>query len=74
MVKPRCTREDERGRVEHDAVADARGVGVGNEAVINAVVGEGGTEVETDALVIIPLSAAGVVGDEQGAARSHRVR
>jgi hypothetical protein len=33
LIKSRCTREDERGRVEHDAVADARGVGVGDEAV-----------------------------------------
>ncbi len=47
-----------------DAIADARGVGVGDEAVVCTIVGEGGTEVKADAPVVVPFGAAGIVGDE----------
>ncbi len=64
MVKPGCTCENEGCRIKHDAVADARGVGVGDEAVVSAIVGEGGSEVKADAPVVVQFGAAGVVSDE----------
>ncbi len=64
LVKPGCTWENEGCRIKHDAVADARGVGVGDEAVVSAIVSEGGSEVKTDAPMVVPFGAAGVVGDE----------
>ncbi len=64
LVKPGCTWENEGCRIEHDAVADARGVSVGDEAVVGSIVGEGWAEVNADAPVVVPFSAAGVVGDE----------
>ncbi len=38
LVESRSARQDEWGRVEHDAVANARGVGVRDEAVIRPIV------------------------------------
>ncbi len=68
LVKPGCTWENEGCRIEHDAVADARSVGVGeDEAAVSAIVGEGGAEVKADAPVVVPFGAAGVVGDQEGA-------
>ena len=64
LVKPGRTWKNEGCRIKHDAVADARGVGVGDEAMVSAIVGEGGSEVKTDAPVVVPFGAAGVVGDE----------
>ncbi len=64
MVKSGCTWENEGCWIEHNAVADARGVGVGDEAAVGAIVGEGGAEVKVDAPVIVPFGAAGIVGDE----------
>ncbi len=64
LVKPGCTWENEGCRIEHDAVADVRGVGVGDEAAVSAIVGESGAEVKADAPVVVPFGAAGVVGDE----------
>ncbi len=64
MIKSGCTWENEGCRIEHDAVADALGVGVGDEAVVGAIVGQGGAEVKADAPVVVPFGAVGIVGDE----------
>ena len=44
LVESLCPCEDEGGRIKHDAVADARGVGVSNKAMVRAIMREGGAE------------------------------
>ncbi len=64
LVKSGRTGENEGCRINHDAVADARCVGVGDETVVSAIVGKGGSEEKADASVVVPFGAAGVVGYE----------
>jgi hypothetical protein len=74
LVESRRAGQNERGRIEHDAVTDARGVGIGDETMIRPVVGDGGAEIETDATVVVPFLADGIMSDEKGAAWCHWVR
>ncbi len=68
LVESRRTGQDERGRVEHNAVTDARGVGVGDETMIEPIMCDGGSEIETDAFIVVPFLADGIMGDENSAA------
>ena len=70
LVESRRAGQDERGWVEHNAVTHARGVSVGNEAMIGPIMCDGGSEIETDASISISI----VVGDEKSAAWCHGMR
>ena len=74
LVESRRAGQDERGWVEHDAVTDARGVGVGDEAMIGHIICNGGSEIEADASIVVPFLADGIMGDEKGATWCHGVR
>ena len=74
LVESRRAGLDERGRVEYNAVTDARGVGVEDEAVIGPIVCDRGSEIETDASIVVPFLADGIMGDEKSAAWCHGVR
>ena len=58
LVESRRAGQDERGRVEHNAVADARSVGVGDETMIGPIMCDGGSEIEADASIVIPFRMA----------------
>ena len=74
LVESRRAGQDERGWVEHNAVTDARGVGVGDEAMIGPIMCNGGSEIEADASIVVPFLADGIMGDEKGATWCHGVR
>ncbi len=74
LVESRRAGQDKRGRVEHDAVADTRGVGVGDETMIGSIVCDGGSEIEAYASIVVPFLADGIMSDKKNAAWCHWVR
>ena len=74
LVESRRAGQDERCRVEHNAVTDARGVGVGDEAMIGPIMCDGGSEIEADASIVVPFLADRIVGDEKSPAWCHGMR